>query len=87
MSQLEELIPILCCPETKESVTLLTAEETRRINDAIQNGVARQRNGETVTEPIDTGLIRADKKFVYPVRREIPIMLIDEAIDMESIPH
>ncbi len=37
-----------------------------------------------VVEKIDGGLIRADKKFLYPIRHEIPIMLIDEAIPLES---
>jgi uncharacterized protein YbaR (Trm112 family) len=29
-------------------------------------------------------LVRADGKFIYPIRQEIPIMLIDEAIPLAS---
>jgi uncharacterized protein YbaR (Trm112 family) len=33
---------------------------------------------------IDSGLVREDKRYVYPIRQDIPIMLIDEAIPFEQ---
>ncbi|MFQ6614352.1 MAG: Trm112 family protein [Fidelibacterota bacterium] len=85
MSNLEELISILCCPETKESLIPAEEELIEKINLAIAREQVRQRNGETVREEIDAGLIRADGKYLYPVRREIPIMLVDESIDLETV--
>ncbi|NOZ03208.1 MAG: Trm112 family protein [FCB group bacterium] len=82
----KELLDILCCPETKEPVTLIDESLVVKINDAIRSGVIRYRNGETVTEIIDSGLLREDKKYLYPIRNDIPIMLIEEAIDMSTIP-
>jgi uncharacterized protein YbaR (Trm112 family) len=44
------------------------------------------RKNEAVLQPIDEGLLRADGKFLYPIQDGIPIMLIDEAIDMRTVP-
>jgi uncharacterized protein len=35
-----------------------------------------------VNEKIDGGLIRADGKFLYPIRRNIPVMLVDEGLPL-----
>jgi uncharacterized protein YbaR (Trm112 family) len=35
-----------------------------------------------VKEAIDGGLIRADGKLLYPIRRNIPVMLVDEGIPL-----
>jgi len=53
-----------------------------RLNAGIAAGSIRNRAGQTVTEQLDGGLMRQDGKFLYPVRQEIPIMLIDEAIPL-----
>ena len=42
------------------------------------------RGGEAVKEHLDGGLVREDRKFLYPIREDIPIMLIDEAIPFEG---
>ncbi len=85
MSNLEKLIPILCCPETKESLTRADPDLILEINRSIQEGSAKQRNGELVNSPIEAALVRSDRRYAYPVRNEIPIMLIDESIDLSSI--
>lgn len=86
MSNLDQLLDILVCPETKEPVHRAEPSLIEAINSAISKGTAKQRDGETVSESIDDGLLREDGKFLYPVRQDIPIMLIDEAIDMATVP-
>ena len=34
---------------------------------------------------LEEGLIREDDKILYPVREDIPIMLIDEAIELDKL--
>ena len=80
----KDLLDILCCPETKQDVVLMQGETIAAINEKIKNGAVKNRGGEVVKEPIDAGLLREDRKYLYPIREDIPIMLIDEAIPFEE---
>jgi uncharacterized protein YbaR (Trm112 family) len=79
-----ELLKIMCCPENHQSLAAAELAVIEKINQKIATGQLQNRAGGIVVEKIDGGLIRADKKFLYPIRHEIPIMLIDEAIPLES---
>ena len=77
-----ELLNILCCPETHQPLTVASREAVEKLNQKIQAGDARNRAGQPVQDKVDGGLVRQDGKFLYPIRRDIPIMLIDEAIPL-----
>lgn len=81
----QKLLEILACPETKEPVSSADEEMIANINAAIAAGTLQNRAGETVRERIDGGLVREDRKYLYPIRDEIPIMLIDEGIPLDNI--
>ena len=80
-----ELLEILACPETKQPVRLADEELVRRVNAAAAAGTLKNRDGQPVTEPIDAGLLREDGRYLYPVRDDIPVMLIGEGIDVGTI--
>ena len=80
----KELLEILCCPETKQDIEYIEGEIIEAINQKIKAGGLKNRGGEDIKEPIEAGLLREDRKFLYPIRQEIPIMLIDEAIAFEA---
>ena len=75
-----DLLAILCCPETKQEVSLLDPDVVDRINQRIAKGELNTKGGQPVKENIDGGLIRKDGTIVYPIRDQIPIMLIEEGI-------
>ena len=77
-----ELLEILVCPEDKTPVALASAETLALLNAKIAAGGVKTRGGSAVTEPVTEGLVRADGKYLYPVREDIPVMLIDEAIPL-----
>ncbi len=80
-----ELLDILCCPETKQDLTVADASLIEKLNQKIEKRELKTRKGETVTQKIEGGLIRADKQFLYAIRSNIPVMLIDEAIPLIGI--
>jgi uncharacterized protein YbaR (Trm112 family) len=86
MSISKELLDILVCPETKQPLRLAEPSLLDGLNERIRQGQVVNRHGDPVTEPIDGGLVREDGRYLYPIRDEIPIMLIDEALPLQSAP-
>ena len=83
----QELLDLLVCPDTKQPVRPAGSEVLDRVNDAIRSGSLTTRGGEVVTQTVEEGLLREDGAVLYPVRDDIPIMLIDEAIPVPgSVP-
>ena len=76
----KDLLAILCCPETKQAVVLADDLLIQKVNGAIERGQLKNKAQKPVTEKLDGGLVRADNKILYPVREDIPVMLIDEGI-------
>lgn len=81
----QQLLEILVCPETKEPVSLADEALVARVNEKIKAGTLTTRGGDKVTEPISGALVREDRKYMYMIRDDIPIMLIDQAIPMEGL--
>lgn len=81
----KDLLAILCCPETKLDVSLADEMLIGKLNDAVSRGVLKNRAQKPVTELLDGGLIRSDRKVLYPIREDIPVMLIEEGIPLEQI--
>jgi uncharacterized protein len=77
-----DLLKILCCPETHQEVRLAEPAVVEKLNAQIAACSLRNRAGQPVQEKIEGGLLRADGKFLYPIRRDIPVMLVDEAIPL-----
>ncbi len=77
-----ELLAILVCPEDKTPVTLASADTLAALNARIAAGSVKSRGGAAVTQPVTEGLVRADGAYLYPVRDDIPVMLIDEALPL-----
>ena len=81
----QQLLDILACPETHETVALADEALVDTVNRRIEAGQLLNRAGDKVTEPIDGGLVRADGRYLYAIREDIPIMLVEQAIPLEDI--
>jgi uncharacterized protein YbaR (Trm112 family) len=81
----EELLKILVCPENKTPVHLADVDLVVRVNAAIEAGTLKNRAGEEVDTAIEGGLVREDRAYLYPIREDIPVMLIDEGIPLAQI--
>jgi len=81
-----QLLEILVCPESREPLDPATPILLGRVNRAVEEGTLMTRAGEPVRDPLEAGLVRVDGKVLYPIRDDIPIMLIDEAILLDTLP-
>lgn len=81
----KDLLAILCCPETKLEVALADDALIEKLNEVVSRGTLKNKAKKPVTEPLDGGLVRADRKILYPIREDIPVMLIEEGIPLDEI--
>lgn len=80
-----ELLDILICPETHQELREADDDLVERVNRAIQEGRLQNRAGEKVEELVDGGLVREDGDVLYPIRDDIPVMLVDEALPIADL--
>jgi uncharacterized protein YbaR (Trm112 family) len=76
------LLKILRCPETHQALRPAAPELLEKLNAQIAVGSVRNRVGHSVRDKIDDGLVREDARYIYPVRQNLPVMLVDEAIPL-----
>ncbi len=82
MSMNPFLLEILVCPETKTPVRLAGDDLLAKLNALIDNGQLLNKSGEIVKDRLDGALVREDGKLAYPIRMDIPIMLVGEGIPL-----
>lgn len=75
-----EFLAILRCPEDRSTLSTADAATVERLNREQAAGRLRNRGGELVERPLDGGLVRADRAYLYPIVDGIPVLLIDEAV-------
>ncbi|MFM8471188.1 MAG: hypothetical protein ACKODH_14715 [Limisphaerales bacterium] len=77
-----ELLSILRCPETRQTLAVAELAMVERLNARVAAGQLRNQAGHAVTANLDGGLVRADGKALYPVRNNVPVWLVEEAITL-----
>ena len=78
----KDLLDILVCPETKQPVALAPDELLNKLNAEIEAGTLRNRGGEKVIAKVAEGLLRDDGKILYIVDDGIPVMLVEESLEL-----
>jgi uncharacterized protein YbaR (Trm112 family) len=81
-----ELLALLVCPETHQDLTLASAGEMAILNEAIRSGTVRTTAGKEVVGVLEGALIRLDRALAYPIRDDIPVMLVPEALAIRDLP-
>lgn len=79
-----ELLDILVCPESGQTLSVADDRTLESLNTAIADGLVRTRARDRVRDPIQEALVREDGALLYPIRDDIPVMLVDEAIPLDE---
>lgn len=80
----DRLLEILRCPQDRSRLHRADEATIARINRAIAAGKVVNVVGERIEKPLDGGLVREAGDLLYPVLDKIPVMLPDEAIDLDA---
>lgn len=77
-----EFVKILVCPDNRTPVRVASEQEITNLNQKIEEGFLQNIGGRKVNDKFDGGLIREAGDRLYPVRKNIPVMLVEEAIKL-----
>ena len=75
-----ELLVLLACPQTGQSLAVADAAVLSSVNSRITAGGVKNVGGADVADQLTEALAREDGQVIYPVRDEIPMLLVDEGI-------
>ena len=77
-----EFVKILVCPDNRTPVRVASEQEIINLNQKIEEVALQNIGGRIVNDKLDGGLIREAGDRLYPVRKNIPVMLVEEAIQL-----
>jgi ubiquinone/menaquinone biosynthesis C-methylase UbiE/uncharacterized protein YbaR (Trm112 family) len=75
-----EWISILKCPITGQELRVLRPEEIASLNEKIVQGAVLQTDGKAFAESLEQGLVTADQSYIYPILKDIVLLLKDLAL-------
>lgn len=75
-----KLLDILCCPATRQSLSLLDSRGLEAANRAIAAGGVTRADGSPQAEALREALVTQDRRTIYRVDDGIPVLLAEEAI-------
>ena len=79
------LLNIICCPVTREKLSIATSKQLEFINTEIANSVLKKLDGSIAEKPQSKALINVTKTLLYPIEEDIPILLENEAVNLKGI--
>lgn len=75
-------IPELICPESQLPLLVVPEELLANINGQIRRDALYNRSKRKITTHLDAGLMSAAGRLIYPVINGIPLLLVNEAIEI-----
>ncbi len=80
-----KLLDILCCPASRQPLSLLESRGLDTLNQAIASGQVQRDDGSAQDAPIRQALVTQDRKRVYRVEDGIPVLLVEESIPTAAL--
>ena len=80
-----KLVAVLRCPETGQQLEIATETLIQRVNTAIRSGQLRDHQEQRIVREIGDGLVTGDGSRLYPIRDQIPTMIVGESIPLQQL--
>ena len=74
-----DFLELLRCPQSGQPLAVADAEVLARVNQRIAQTVGNQADA-AAGQPLTAALVRADRTLAYPIRDDIPLLLVEEGI-------
>ena len=81
----ENFLKLLVCPETRQTLRNADSGLVKKLNGAIARRELKNKGGRVLEAPLDGALVRADEQVAYPIVDNIPMLLSDESVSLDSI--
>lgn len=78
-----KLLEMIQCPIDGQPLQIADSDLVATLNEKIRRGEIRDHSDQSVSEPLEEGLITLDGKRIYPSRKSIPTLVVDHAIDLD----
>jgi uncharacterized protein YbaR (Trm112 family) len=78
----KELLELIVCPATHQPLREAPPELLARLNARILKQELKNKGGTALLVELTEGLVRSDGRVLYPVLDGIPMLLIDEGIEI-----
>ena len=80
----ENFLKLLVCPETRTELTLADEALLNKLNGAVARRSLTNKAGKVLERPLDGALVRSDGMVAYPIIDNIPMLLVDEGVVLET---
>jgi uncharacterized protein YbaR (Trm112 family) len=80
MSLDRRLLEVLVCPASRRPLRPLSRDQLAALNRAVASGSLQRVDGSVESAPLADGLITDDRKLVYRIDDDIPVLLIETGI-------
>jgi uncharacterized protein YbaR (Trm112 family) len=77
-----KILALLACPESRQPLQPASQQVLDAVNARIGRGEQKNQGGQLITEPFTEALVRQDGTCAYPIRDDIPSLLISERVDL-----
>jgi len=81
----KELLSIICCPISKQSLSFVTRDTLDELNKAINKGLIKNNEGDALNENITDALITDNGMIIYPIKDDIPVLLENKSIHLDQL--
>jgi uncharacterized protein len=77
-----KFLAMLACPDTRQPLIQAETELVSALNQMISRGALRNKKGDVLQKAIEGALLREDSALFYPIREDIPDLLIEEGVEL-----